>query len=70
MIGPVIYVNEKSTAPVHMEEMGASPFHEKQAHIPSDAWCTDGYSRGQPDIWTTVAIPSETDTVWFDTGVG
>ena len=52
VLGPVTYVDKKSTAPVPIEEMEASPFHEGQAPIPSDAWYTDGSSRGQPAIGT------------------
>ena len=70
VLGPVIYVDEKSAAPVPVQEMGASPFQEGQAPVPSDAWCTDGASRGQPAVWTTVAIQPETEMTWFDTGVG
>ena len=70
VLGPDTYVGEKSTAPVPIEEMEASPFHEGQAPIPSDAWYTDGSSRGQPARWTAIAIQSETDTIWFDTGMG
>ena len=70
VLGPVIYVDEKSTLPVPVEEREASPFQEGQAPIPSDAWYTDGSSRGHPAVWTEVAIPPETDTIWFVTGVG
>ena len=37
VLGPVIYVDEKSTVPFSREEMEASPFHERQTPIPSDA---------------------------------
>ena len=56
VLGPVIYVDEKSAAPVPMEEVETSPFQEGQAPIPSDAWYTDGSSRGQPAVWTAVAV--------------
>ena len=49
--------------------MEASPIHEGQVPILSDAWFIDGPSRGQPAVWTTVAIQSEPDTLWFDTGI-
>ena len=69
VLGPVIYVDEESTAPVPIEEMETSPFWGGQAPIPSDAWHTDGSSRGQPAVWTAVAVQRETETIWFDTGV-
>ena len=68
VLGPVIYVDEKSAAPVPVQEMGASPFQEGQAPLPSDAWYTEGSSRGQPAVWTTVAVQPETEMSWFDTG--
>ena len=49
--------------------MEASPFCERQATIPSDAWYTYGSSRGQPTMWTFVAIQPETNMIWFVTGV-
>ena len=64
VLGPVIYVDEKSIAPVLIEEMEASSLHKGQEPIPSDAWHTDGSSRGQPTMWTAVAIQPQTDTVW------
>ena len=70
VLGPVIYVDGLSTVPVPREEMEASPFHEGQAPIPSDAWYTDGSSRGQPAMWTAVAIQLETDIIWLKTGMG
>ena len=70
VLGPVIYVHEKSTVPVPIEEMEASPFLEGQQPLPSDAWYTDRSSRGQPAMWTTVAVQPETEMIWFDTGVG
>ena len=70
VLGPVIYVDEKSTVPFSREEMEASPFHERQTPIPSDAWYTDGSRRGQPAVWTAVAIQPETDMIWVDTGMG
>ena len=70
MLVPVTYVADKSTAPATIEEMEASPFCEGQAPIPSTAWYADGSSRGQPTIWTALAIQPETDTIWFDNGVG
>ena len=45
VLGPVIYVDEKSIAPVLIEEMEASSLHKGQEPIPSDAWYTDGPSR-------------------------
>ena len=54
--GSVIYIEEKSTRPVPVEEMEASPFQEGHTPIPSDAWYTDGCSGGQPAVRTTVAI--------------
>ena len=56
VLGPVIYVDEKSTLPVPVEEREASPCQEGQAPIPSDAWYTDGSSRGQPAVWTLSLI--------------
>ena len=44
---PITYVDEHSTAPTTIEELEASPFHEGQAAIPSDAWYIDASSRGQ-----------------------
>ena len=70
MLGLVIYIDEKSTAPVPIEEMEASPFHEGQAPVPSDEWFTDGPSRDQPAMWHSVAIQPETDMTWFDSGAG
>ena len=70
VLGPVIYVDEKSTVPVPIEEMEASPFQEGQAPIPSHEWYTDRASRGQPAVWTTITIQPETDTTWFDTDMG
>ena len=52
-----------------IEEMEARPFHEGQAPVPSDAWYTDGSSRGQPAMGTAVAFQTETDRIWFDTEV-
>ena len=46
VLGPVIYVHEKSTVPVPIEEMEASPFLEGQPPLPSDTCYTDGYSSG------------------------
>ena len=66
MLGPVIYVAEKSTVPVPIEEMEAGPFHKGQAPISSDAWYTDGSSGRQPAVWTAVAVRSETGTIWFN----
>ena len=63
VLGPVIYVDEKSTVPFSREEMEASPFQEVQAPIPSDAWYTDGSSRGQPTVWTTIVVQPETETI-------
>ena len=70
VLGPVIYVDKKSTAPVPLKEIEASPFQEGQAPVPSDAWCTDGASRGQPAVWTAVAVQPETETIWFDPSEG
>ena len=56
VLGPVIFVDEKSTLPVPVEEREASTCQEGQAPIPSDAWYTDGSSRGQPAVWTAVAV--------------
>ena len=70
VLGPVIYVDEKSTVPVPIEDMEASPFQEGQAPIPSDAGYTDGSSRGQHAVWTAIAIPPETDTIWFPVSMG
>ena len=70
VLGPVTYVNEKSIAPVHIEELEASSFHEGQAPIPSGSWYTDGSSRGQHAVWTAIAIPPETDTIWFPISMG
>ena len=70
VLGPVTYVNEKSIAPVHIEELEASSFHEGQAPIPSGSWYTDGSSRGQPAMLTAVAIQPQTDAICCDTGVG
>ena len=64
VLGPVTYIDEKSTAPAPVKEMEARPFHEGQALSPSDAWYTDGSSRRQPTMWTAVAIQPQTDTVW------
>ena len=50
--------------------MQPSPFREGQGPIPSDEWYADGSSRVQPAVWTAVAIQPETDTIWFDTGIG
>ena len=69
VLGPAIFVDEKYTVLVPREEMEASPFQERQAPIPSDAWYTDGSSRKQTAVWTALAIQPETDTIWFDTGV-
>ena len=69
VLGPVNYVVEKS-APVPIEETEASSFQEGQEPIPLDAWYTDGSSRGQPAVWMAVSIQPETDTIWFDTGMG
>ena len=69
MLGPVIYVDKKSTVPVPLEEMEASSFQEGQAPIPSDAWFTDGSSKGQPAVLTAIPVQPETETMWFDTGV-
>ena len=69
MLGPVIYVDEKFTVLVPIEEIEASPFQEGQASIPSDAWYTDGSRRGQPAVWTTTAIQPETE-ILFEIGVG
>ena len=69
VLGPVIYVDKKSTVPVPLKEMEASPFQEGQAPIPSDARYAEGSGRDQPVVWTTIAIQSETDTIWFDTSV-
>ena len=63
VLGPVSYADEKSTAPAPMEELEASLFHEGQAPIPSDAWYTDGPSRGQRAMLTAVAIHPETDNL-------
>ena len=77
VLGPVTYVDEKSTAPAPIEEMESSLFHEGQTPTPSDEWYlfpqmipSDGSSRGQPAMWTAVAIQPETDMIWFDTGGG
>ena len=70
VLGLVTHVDEKSTTSAPMEGMVASPFHEGWAPIPSDAWYSDGSNRGQPAVWTAVAIQPETDTIWFDTGAG
>ena len=56
VLGPVIYVDKKSTAPVPIEKVETSPFQEGQAPIPSVAWSTDGSSGGQPAVWTAVAV--------------
>ena len=69
VLGPVIYVDEKSTVPVPIEEMEASPFQEGQEPIPSDAWYIDASCRGHPAVWTAVAVQTETEMIWFDTGV-
>ena len=76
VLGPVTYVDEKSTAPAPIEEMESSLFHEGQTPTPSDEWYlfpqmipSDGSSRGQPAMWTAVAIQPETDTIWFNTAV-
>ena len=60
---------DESSTPVPIEEMEATPFQEGQAPIPSDGWYTDRASRGQPAVWTTLAVQPETQTIWFDTGV-
>ena len=62
VLGSVTYVDEKSTAPATIGKVEANPFCEGQAPIPSDAWYTDGSSRGQP-VWTVVAIQPESDTM-------
>ena len=69
MSGPVIYIEQKSTRPVPVEEMEASPFQEGHTPIPSDAWYTDGCSRGRPAVRTTVAIRPHIDTIWFEAGL-
>ena len=69
VLGPITYEDKKSAlAPI--EEMENSPFQEGRVPIPSDTWYTDRSSRGQPAVWTAIAIQPETDTIWFDTGAG
>ena len=47
-----------------------TPYQERKAPIPEDAWYTDGSSSGQPPKWRAVAFHPKTETIWMENGEG